>query len=238
MVLALGVLACLALWWFSRRNGRFDAARFWPLLRRVGGWGSLALAFLLGLRGRPDLALVLGLAGVWLLEGGRAAGRRLADVWRSLPWGGGGRARGGPPILFALLPDGTPGDGRVLSGPAACRNLSDLSPAALRELLCACRARDAATAATLETYLDRRLPGWRVDAQGDGDARAGRPAKPGAMAEEEAYEILGLQRGASPEQVRAAHRALMKRIHPDQGGTAELAARVNAARDRLLNRHR
>jgi curved DNA-binding protein CbpA len=58
------------------------------------------------------------------------------------------------------------------------------------------------------------------------------------MTEQEAYEILGLERGATLEQVRAAHRTLMKRLHPDQGGTAEQAARVNAARDRLNNRHR
>jgi curved DNA-binding protein CbpA len=58
------------------------------------------------------------------------------------------------------------------------------------------------------------------------------------MTQEEAYEILGLQRGATAEQIRSAHRSLMKRAHPDQGGSAEGAARVNAARDRLLNRHR
>ncbi|AWN40839.1 J domain-containing protein [Methylobacterium durans] len=234
MALALGVLACLALWWFSRRNGRFDASRFWPLLRRVGGWGALALAFLLGLRGRADLALVLGLAGVWFLDGGRAAGQRFGDTWRRLT----GRARNAPLIAFTFLPDGSPGDGRVLAGPLAGRNLSELPPPALRDLLRACRRQDPAGATGLEMYLDRRLPGWRVDAEGDRDARTGRPAQPGAMTEEEAHEILGLERGASPEQIRAAHRTLMKRIHPDQGGTAGLAARVNAARDRLLNRHR
>ncbi|MDR7038784.1 MULTISPECIES: DnaJ domain-containing protein [Methylobacterium] len=234
MALALGVLACLALWWFSRRGGRFDSARFWPLLRRFGGWGALALAFLLGLRGRADLALVSGLVGVWLLEGGRAAGQRFGETWRRI----GGRLRRAPLIAFTRLPDGSPGDGRVLAGPLAGRTLSALPPPALLELLGACRAQDSRAAADLEAYLDRRLPGWRIDAEGDRDARTGRAPKPGAMPEEEAYEILGLERGASPEQVRAAHRALMKRIHPDQGGSAGLAARVNAARDRLLNRHR
>lgn len=58
------------------------------------------------------------------------------------------------------------------------------------------------------------------------------------MTEEEAYQILGLERGASLDEVRTAHRALMKRLHPDQGGSVEGAARVNAARDRLTNRHR
>jgi curved DNA-binding protein CbpA len=58
------------------------------------------------------------------------------------------------------------------------------------------------------------------------------------MTQEEAYQVLGLQRGATAEEIRSAHRSLMKRAHPDQGGSAERAARINAARDRLLNRHR
>ena len=54
----------------------------------------------------------------------------------------------------------------------------------------------------------------------------------------ENYRVLFLQGGATLEQIRAAHRSLMKQLHPDQGGTVERAARVNAARDRLTDRHR
>jgi curved DNA-binding protein CbpA len=57
------------------------------------------------------------------------------------------------------------------------------------------------------------------------------------MREEEAYQVLGLQPGASADEVRRAHRALMLKIHPDQGGSAYLAARVNEARETLLGRH-
>lgn len=55
-----------------------------------------------------------------------------------------------------------------------------------------------------------------------------------AMTEREARSILGVPADASPEAVQAAYRKLMARTHPDQGGTEGLAARVNAARDRLL----
>jgi DnaJ homolog subfamily C member 19 len=51
---------------------------------------------------------------------------------------------------------------------------------------------------------------------------------------EEALAVLGLQQGASPEEVRAAHRHLMQQMHPDQGGSDYLASKINQARDILL----
>jgi hypothetical protein len=86
---------------------------------------------------------------------------------------------------------------------------------------------------------NRGPAGRREDAQSNADAGRGfRPARSGKMTEQEAYQLLGIQAGASAQDISRAHRALMKKFHPDQGGTTDLAARVNEAKDVLLRRHR
>jgi curved DNA-binding protein CbpA len=56
------------------------------------------------------------------------------------------------------------------------------------------------------------------------------------MTVDEALKLLGLKPDATAADIKAAHRRLMKQVHPDTGGSAYLAARVNEAKDILLNR--
>ena len=58
----------------------------------------------------------------------------------------------------------------------------------------------------------------------------------GQMSVDEALKLLGLKPDATTDEIKAAHRRLMKQVHPDTGGSAYLAARVNEAKDILLNR--
>ena len=57
----------------------------------------------------------------------------------------------------------------------------------------------------------------------------------GEMTRSDAYAILGLEEGASREQIIAAHGRLIQRLHPDRGGSTFLAAKINQARDLLLD---
>jgi hypothetical protein len=92
---------------------------------------------------------------------------------------------------------------------------------------------------SLAGYFDGGRPRRREDPQADADTSLGaRPAASGKMTEQEAYQILGVQPGASMTEISRAHRSLMKKLHPDQGGTTYLAARINAAKDVLLRSHR
>jgi hypothetical protein len=130
--------------------------------------------------------------------------------------------------------------GEVISGSFAGRSLDALD----REELLALRdeaSGDGESLALVEAYLDRRMPGWRDDVEGDAAAGAGAGGASdatGPMTNQQAYEILGLAPGASQADIRAAHRRLMKKVHPDQGGSTFLAAKINEAKDLLIGRRR
>ena len=124
--------------------------------------------------------------------------------------------------------------GRIVAGPQAGHSLDEFD---LPQLAAMIPTLDAESVALLESYLDRRFPAWREDAQGSAAGGQRRAPPGGKMTAEEAYQILGLQPGAGRDEIGRAHRALMKKLHPDQGGSTYLAARVNEAKDTLLRTH-
>ena len=120
--------------------------------------------------------------------------------------------------------------GQVIKGLFRGRDIETMAPAELALLWQDCRFADPQSAQLLETFLERIHPSWREDM-----ARAeATPGAGGIMTKEEALEVLGLKPGATPEQIRTAHRDLMMRLHPDRGGSTYLAAKINQAKDVLL----
>ena len=235
MGLLYGIAAVAALWWLTTLFQKSNPTALAQMLRVAGGVGSICLAAFLALRGRIDMAFMAGSLGAWLL-----GYNRLPSMMQ--------RSKASPAqvsrvrsasIEMELDHESGQMQGEVLAGPYAGRKLDDLPPADLLSLWRHCTSQDPDGARLLEAYLDRRLSGWREDAQPHPDAGGTKPGPAaGPMTEQEAYEILGLAPGADAEAIRHAHRSLMKRVHPDQGGSTYLAARVNQAKEVLLGRHR
>ncbi len=196
-------------------------------MRKGAGYGVIALGVFLLMRGQFELALALGVGGAVLL-GWNGVGKLFP-----------GAVGAADPMTHGLIIETMkdPATGRILArfvaGPYAGRDLDSFQVADLARLY---TGLDPANARLVAMYLDSRDPGWGEHMQGNAN---GRPATTGSgtLTEKEAYEVLGLEPGASEEAIRQAHRALMKRLHPDQGGSTYLATRVNLAKDILLARH-
>lgn len=124
-------------------------------------------------------------------------------------------------------------DGEVLAGQFTGDRLSALSLDQLLELASECR-QDTDSIRLLEAYLDRMFPDWREHAGADNTQRSRSRGDDSAMTQALALEILGLGDDASREEITAAHRRLMQKMHPDRGGSDYLAQRINQARDFLL----
>ena len=129
--------------------------------------------------------------------------------------------------------------GKIIKGPMEGRELADLTESEFLELLRYCRAQDEDSARLLESYLDRRFgDSWRADDEaGDEGSEAGESgagSAGGPLTENEALDILGLEPGASRDEIIKAHRRMMQKLHPDHGGSNYLAARINEAKECLL----
>jgi hypothetical protein len=117
-------------------------------------------------------------------------------------------------------------DGEIKLGPQRGRFLSELQLTELLGLFSEIRDQDSQR--LLETYLDHHYPEWR-------NAQSTRGTSNGSeLTRREAFEALGLREGASRDEIVAAHRRLMQRLHPDRGGSSYLAALLNRAKELLL----
>ncbi len=222
--LVLLVASLLLLRWFVRAEP--------AQVKRVAFWAAIVLGIIVG-----GYLLFAGrqlLAALWLPA-------LLVLLWLKPLWQRVKAAKGPSPgqtsevatrfLDMTLDHDTGAMTGTVREGRFAGRQLDSLSLDDLIELWQTCIAADEQSARVLESYLDRRLgEAWREKAsEGQAGGGAGAP-----MTREEAYEILGLEPGADEAEIRKAYRRLMQKIHPDQGGSGYLAAKINQAKDLLL----
>ncbi len=211
--------------------------------------GTLVLLVLVATGRAPWLLALLGAVA--------AIGMRLVSLLRFIPpnllmkvvqrlrdqlgLGGGatgsGRVSAIETVFFTMRLDHETGelDGVVSRGAFAGRRLNELGLEQLRELLHTCRTQDAEGARLLESYLDRvHGAGWRRTEDGTAEEGTSQGNPSGPLSPEEAYQILGLENGASREAIIAAHRRLIQKLHPDRGGSTFLAAKINQAKAVLI----
>ena len=238
MVLIAGAVLLVVLLYAAHLWTKADPKALAALLMRLGIILIFVVAAVMLVTGR--FAAAVPLAGIGLALLGRTGGG-MKGLFDSL------RGRQAAPRVskvrsawFEMSLDHDSGamSGTILAGPHAGASLDGLS---VSDLLALRVALDPQSLALLEAYLDRRAPAWREDREAN--PGGGSSADPGrgdrlSMTEEEAYEVLGIEPGADAEAVRAAHRSLMKKLHPDHGGSGYLAARVNQAKDVILRKHR
>jgi len=124
-------------------------------------------------------------------------------------------------------------DGEILQGQFKGQRVATLSMPQLLELAKECQV-DPNSMQVLEAYLDRSHPDWREQAAA-GTGQRDYSNSESEMNESLALEVLGLQPGANAEEIVAAHRKLMQKMHPDRGGSDYLARKINEARDFLLS---
>jgi hypothetical protein len=228
VTLVLLVIVGFGIGWFLRANPSAVARRVRVLLAVLGAIGIGGLLVFV-MRFLPSyLPELFGLAGVVVTGLITRALRHRPSGGFSTP-GSSQRTEVRTAFFEAWLDHGT-GDmgGTVLSGRFASRPLDSLSDADLMELRGECSG-EPDSLKVFEAYLDRRLgTDWRQRWQAP-------PSAPlGEMTKAEAFAVLGLAAGATDEEIRAAHRRLIQRVHPDVGGSADLAARINRAKDVLL----
>lgn len=236
--LIIGLVLLVAFLWAGNKLSRIPAARIAKGARFGGVAVLVGLAGLLLLTGRFHMvSQVLALAGQAMRARTafkRAPGFEDVDMASA-------KAGGGPKINTAYLSmqlDEQTGSisGSFLNGPMQGRNLGDLPVETLVGSLSG-MSDDPESIRLMEAYLDRAFPRWREDHHEAAGARSAGAADASGMSKDEAYEVLGLEPGVGPDDIRGAHRRLMANIHPDKGGSTYLAAKVNLAKEVLLKLH-
>ncbi|GER06381.1 molecular chaperone DnaJ [Iodidimonas muriae] len=138
-------------------------------------------------------------------------------------------------LLMVMDHDSGHMEGEILMGRFEGRLLSQLTSEELLDLHQDIAGHDEDSLRLLEAWLDREYgTDWRREAHHT-DKPQDPPSPATGMNVEEARAILGVDENADADAIHKAHRSLMKKLHPDQGGNTYFAAKLNQAKDVLLN---
>lgn len=244
ILIAIAVIALLAVNWFIKTPPK-QAAR---AMKRAGWMVGGVVLILLAATGR--LAWFFALIGSFI-----AFLPRLAPLLRYIPilaqlvrWLQSHGALGAQPSLggrpgestvqsqflrMALNHSSGEINGEVLAGKFIGKWLHEL---AIEQLLALYEELhgDNDSRALFEAYMDRIHPDWRDTSDQAGAQYESAHPSSGAMSLSEALAVLGLEEGPSKREIIRAHRKLMQKMHPDRGGSDFLAAKINQAKDVLL----
>jgi hypothetical protein len=227
--LVIALVIAVGGYWLLRQFISTPATQAAGLVRKAGGFALIGIAGFLTLRGAFNAAIPLFVLGLGLLG-------QSALFPGGFPWGqksAGQRSRVATSLLAMELDhDSGRMEGTVLAGSFKGRLLSSLSDTELRGFHQQCTGVNDQSRALFEAWLDRSKAGWR-EAWNRGSGN-GASVPSGAMSRDEALAVLGLKEGATADDIRTAHRRLMKEFHPDHGGSDYLAAKINQAKDILL----
>lgn len=215
-------------YWLIKKFARATPAQAQGLTKKVAGGALIAFSGLLAMTGRVQFAAPLFAVGLGLF--GYSSTFPNGFSWRGKSAGQKSRVA---TSMLAMELDHDSGKmaGEVLSGPLKGAKLEQLSMEDLQLLYKHCSNASDQSLSLMEAWLDRSKPEWRETWQGE---RKAHHSGTGAMSAAEAMAVLGLKPGASQEDIKNAHRRLMKEFHPDRGGSDYLAAKINQAKDVLL----
>ncbi len=237
LILLIGLAAALFIIfrWLSRQPPRV----YWQVIAVL----LAALLLTLVVTGRAHwvtavfAAMLPFVRGLMTLLGGIPLLKRVlagmdAAKSRDAPSGGQTSTVQSKYIRMTLNHDSGDVNGEVLTGRFKGSKLDQLDFDALLQLLRECED-DEESVALLQTYLEREhADSWQQQAGTQGQQQ--NYSATGEMSREEALQVLGLGADAGETEIIEAHRRLMQKLHPDRGGSAYLAAKINLAKDTLL----
>ncbi|WP_157736200.1 molecular chaperone DnaJ [Granulosicoccus antarcticus] len=126
-------------------------------------------------------------------------------------------------------------DGLVKMGPYVGKQLSQLNLSELKSVYTYCQQNDMEALRLIQTYASRARPDEWSEPDNSDSGSSRQPTSDTVMTVDEARQILGLETSARKQDIVQAHRSLMSRLHPDKGGSNYLAAKINAAKQCLLD---